>query len=219
MEEIRLSRLERRLREHVEKANTAIARGHLAYAIDLCCGVLNKHPECLDARRVMGRAQRQLLAATSSRLSVVPKWVKSAGLLLKSRRSIEADPLGAISAADRALARDPGNIGAWRLLARAAEAINLIETMVFALEFIRDRRPEDKPNLLALGNGYMQLGRMDDVVRAGEAVLVIEATNTEAQLLIRNASVSQSIEKGAWDFVGDHRSKQTDAEEAGEASD
>ena len=219
MGETRLNRLERRLREHVEKANTAIERGHLDYAIDLCSGVLSKHPECLDIRRVMGRAQKQLLKARSPRLTLVPKWVRSTRFLLKSRRSIEADPPGAITAADRALARDPGNIGAWRLLAQAAEAINLIETMVFALEFIRDRKPDDIQNLLALGNGYMRLSRMDDVVRAGEAVLAIDATNTEAQLMIRNASVSQSIEKGAWDFGGDNRSKLKDVEGAGDASD
>ncbi len=207
MAEVGLATLDDRLQKHVEKAIKAIENGNLDYAVDICGSVLKRHPECLEVRRVLRKAQLQSTRGKGRSMPGIFSRMRTVPFLLKCRPLIRKDPRKVIESADRLLTENPADTIALGILAQASEAMGLRETMVFALETIRIHEPNSIANLLALGQGYMKLNRAEEAIRVGESVLRRDPANGEAQELIKNASVSQSINKGGWDVGGDYRSE------------
>lgn len=215
MPEILISDLDSRLQKQVENARFAIDRGNLQYAIEICTNVLSMEPGCLPVRKLLRAAQMKLFRTKNKLVAKTFGGMAGAASLMSGSSKVKKDPSGALLAAEKALSKDPTNVGAHKLIAQAAQALELPETAVFAWECIRDQHPENIQHLLALGQAYIDAQRGEDAVAVGEQILRISPGNGEAQDLLKTGSVSQSLSKGNWEEeTGTYREKLKDSKEA-----
>ena len=206
MSEMSLSNFDPRYRDHVDKAVKAIENGKPTYVIAICSALLDKHPECLEVRKVLRKAHLNL---SNNRDGIIAKIKSTAFSAFKRLRgwSLLRHPNKSMIFAERWLESNPHDILAYRFLARAAMNLQLFETAIFAYESISDRMPEDKQNLLDLGNTLYKGKHYREAINIGTRVLNLNPSNGEANSLVKRASVAHSIEKVGWDGESNFQSK------------
>lgn len=197
MEEIPLSALDDARQTLAGHARTALERGNFDYALSLCERLLAHAPGCVEIRRLQRQAQLRQASAGAS------KWGS-----LTLRRAVIAlrDVLGGkrssarqlLHRAERRLARDPRDVSALRQLASAARSLALPETTAFALEALCELRPTDRAALLALGEAWLWAGKPEEALRIADALLRRNAVDGDAQSLLRQASVAETLAQGTW---------------------
>lgn len=215
MPEILISDLDSRLQKQVENARFAIDRGNLQYAIEICSHVLTQEPGCLPVRKLLRAAQMKLFRSKNRMMAKAIGGLTGATTLMAASGKAKKDPAGALEAAEKALAKDPTNTSAHKVIAQAAGHLEMPQTVAFAWECIRDQAPDNIPNLLALGRAYIEAERGEEAVAVGDHILRISPGHGEAQDLLKDASVSQSLSAGNWEEeTGSYREKLKDAKEA-----
>ncbi len=215
MPEILISDLDSRLQKQVENARFAIDRGNLQYAIEICSHVLVQEPGCLPVRKLLRAAQMKLFRSKNKMMAKAIGGLSGAATLMSGSSKVKKEPAKALEAAEKALSKDPTNVGAHKLIAQAAAALEFPNTKVFAWECIRDHAPENIPNLLALGQAYIDAQRGEEAVAVGEQILKLSPGNGDAQDLLKTGSVSQSLSRGNWEEEsGTYRDKLKNADEA-----
>jgi tetratricopeptide (TPR) repeat protein len=112
------------------------------------------------------------------------------------------------------LAKDPTNVIALKMLAEAAGGLNLLETVAFALDAVRELEPDNRNNLLALGEAWLAAGKATEALNIADEILRIKPTDAEAQSLMRKASVAQTVTKHSWDQQSSYRDKLRDEAQA-----
>jgi pentatricopeptide repeat protein len=96
------------------------------------------------------------------------------------------------------LATDPTNLWALRALASASSKLGWLEITVFALEAVRELRPDDLENALALGTALLATGRHEDALKVADRALKSLPLDARAQDLMRRASIEQAERTGGW---------------------
>jgi tetratricopeptide (TPR) repeat protein len=119
--------------------------------------------------------------------------------LLSAQALVKKNPAAALIAAERALNADPSHVGAQRVLAEAAQALDLPETAVFALESVREQLPSHRPTLVRLAQAYIAAGRSQEGLAIAEKLMREAPGDAIVKELIKYASVAQSINAGRWD--------------------
>ncbi len=61
MEEVALKDLDPRLQKQIENARKAVDKNP-SYAVDIMTNIVARHPECLDARKVLRQGQQRVTA-------------------------------------------------------------------------------------------------------------------------------------------------------------
>jgi tetratricopeptide (TPR) repeat protein len=112
------------------------------------------------------------------------------------------------------LAKDPTSVPALKLLAEAAGGLGLLETVAFALDAVREIEPDNRANLLALGEAWITAGKPAEALKAADAILKTKPADADAQNLMRKASIAQTVTKGNWDGQGNFRDKLRDEAQA-----
>lgn len=215
MPEISITSLEARLQRQVDLARTAIDRGNTEYAINIGETILRSFPGCLGVRRLLRAAQMKLFKERNPLFAKPLAGVKMIPAMIMAQAWLKKAPDRALLTTETALALDPTSVGALRLQARAARALDLPETAVFALEAARERRPENRSLLFQLADAYVAVQRTDEALVIADQLLKAEPTNGVFQELLRRASVAQSIHQGRWDSEsGSFRDKLKDSAEA-----
>jgi tetratricopeptide (TPR) repeat protein len=210
--EVSLSSLDPRLQKQVDAADKAIDKNP-TYAIEICGNILARHPECLDVRKILRKAQRRSVAAKSKGMTQFLKLTNTP-FVMKAGSLIKTDPKAALDSAEKMLAANPSNVQALKLIGQASGAMGLWKTAVFSYENIREIEPESVENLLSLGNAYIQAGEPREAVKCGDTILESAPGNGEAQALIRQASVAITMDKGKWEEKGDFRDKLANKDQA-----
>ncbi|MCC5805157.1 MAG: tetratricopeptide repeat protein [Opitutales bacterium] len=183
------------LRKHLGKAAAAVRGGDPSYAISVCEAILEKEPGCVGARRVLRQAQRARAAAGWLQ-KLLGAFAVAAGLPKASARR-RKDPSGALVLIEKALTANPDSPAAHRLLGTVALDLDLPETAVFAFEDLCRLKPEEAAAFVALGKALSRAGRYADAVRAAERALRIAPADSDAQALLRDASVAQTMDAQA----------------------
>jgi tetratricopeptide (TPR) repeat protein len=216
MTEIMIAALEPRLQKQVESARAAFDRGRPEQTLELCIAVLEAQPSCLTVRKLERAAQLKIAATRKSAVSKLVTAVSAAPFLLGGSMQLKDDPRSALATAERLLRRDPQSIAALCLLGQAATALGWPETAVFAHEAASDLEP-DRPDVwISLGSAYLAAGRPADAIGAANQALELQSANAEAQTLLRNASVAETLLKGKWESSGDFREKLHDEPKSGQ---
>jgi tetratricopeptide (TPR) repeat protein len=213
MPEVLVASLDPRHQKLVENARVALDRGNFDYVIEVTSQVLKMTPGCLPVRKLQRVAQvRQqggrgggLLGRTLSGLSMAP-------FLLGGQRK---DPEKLLARAEAMLAKDPMNVAALKLLAEAAGALGLLETVAFAFECVREIEPENRSNLLALGEAWCAAGKPAEALKIADEILRTKPTDADAQVLMRKASIAKTVTDHNWDQAQtSFRDKLRDGEQA-----
>jgi tetratricopeptide (TPR) repeat protein len=198
-----IATLEAPARRLVEKAQTALARGHHDYVAAVCAEVLDAAPGCLEVRRLQREAQLQAAVSRGRWLDAWNDFWAGARLRLTMPR----EPAARIRAAQRVLARRPNQRTAWRQLALAATALDFPETAVYGWQHLRALQPDDAGVGLGLAAAWLAAGRPRDALMVAEKVRQQHPHHAAALALMRQAAVAETVQRGHWDQAGDYRGK------------
>lgn len=210
MPDIPVSSLEPRLQRQVENAQIALQRAQLDYVIEVCAQVLRQAPGCVPVRKLQRVAQMRQAQGRSRFLTKAFGSVTQAGFLFGGKK----DPARALETAEKVLMSDPANVPALKLLAEAAQGLDLPGTVVFAWEAVKELQPDDAATLLALGEAQLAVGRAKEALRTADELLRKMPQDGDALALMRRASVAQTMEQGKWEAQGSFREKLRDEAQA-----
>ncbi|MEM0965098.1 MAG: tetratricopeptide repeat protein [Verrucomicrobiota bacterium] len=202
-----LKDLDPRIRKQVEKARNSIRSGSAAFAIEICMGLVEKYPGCVEAREVLHDAQR---AANAGKKKSFLSGITSKPLSKISSVSLKKDPAKAMVQAEKILKDDPESVDALKLLGEGAAACELPHTAAFAFEAAYNINPDDLNVGKKLATFYLEADRVEDCIRVCEKIIREHPGDGEAQDIVKKASVAQSMKKGNWEEDEDFRSKLAD---------
>ena len=211
MAEVPVASLDPRQQKLVDNARVALERGNLDYALEVTAQVLKAAPGCLAVRRLQRVAQLRQSRATSGFMAKTLSGFSTAPFMLGGSRK---EPSKLLEAAEGHLAKSPTSVPALRMLAEAAGGLGLPETVAFALDAIRELEPDNRANLLALGEAWLGAGKPTEALKVADAMLKSKPTDADAQNLMRKASIAQTVTKGNWESKESYRDKLKDEAQA-----
>lgn len=213
MEEVDLKELDSRLYKQVENVRRALDKNP-SYSVDVMSNIVDRHPECLEARKLLRKAQQKANLGKSKAIKSMFSKVSCALSGIGSDEKVRKNPTAALSAAEKLLNSNPSNTRAHKAIGIASESLKLYKTAAFAYEEIQKIQPENLENAKALMTVYMRIGKNEEAVRIGDQAYQKNPSDNEIQTLIRKASVEQSIRKGKWEEGKSFRDNLKDKEEA-----
>ncbi|PAW64095.1 MAG: hypothetical protein B9S34_13195 [Opitutia bacterium Tous-C1TDCM] len=212
MPEVPVASLDPRHQKLVENARIALDRGNLDYVLEVTAQVLKLTPGCLPVRKLQRVAQlRQHRGKNSGFFGKTISGLSAAPFLFGGGKK---EPAKQLETAEMLLGKDPTNVAALKLLAEAAGGLGLPETVAFALDAVRELEPENRNNLLALGEALLTAGKATDALKIADEILRQKPTDADAQALMRKASVAQTVTKHNWDQQSSYRDKLRDEAQA-----
>lgn len=210
MPEVSVASLDPRHQKLIENARVALDRGNLDYVLEVTGQVLKVQPGCLPVRRLQRVAQlRQQRGKSGGFMGKL--GLSGAPFMFGSGKK---EPAKQLESAELALAKDPNNVAALRLLAEAASSLSLHETAAFAYEAIREIEPGNRANLLALGEALLTAGKPVEALKVADDLLRDKPTDADAQNLMRKSSVAQTVTKHNWEQKTSYRDKLRDEAQA-----
>jgi tetratricopeptide (TPR) repeat protein len=197
MAEVSVASLDPRHQKLIENARVALERGNFDYVLEVTAQVLKAAPGCLPVRKLQRVAQlRRSRGKGGGFMARISSGLSTAPFMFGANRK---DPVSLLEAAETLLTKDPNNITALKMLAEAAGALKLPETVAFALDAIREIEPENRANLLALGEAWLAAGKPGEALRIADEILRMKPVDADAQNLMRKSSVAQTVVKHSWD--------------------
>lgn len=206
MPEIPVSSLDPRIQKQIENSQIALQRGNLDYVLDVTSQVLKVAPGCLPVRRLQRVAQLRHLGSKNKLFAKAFGSVTQAGFLFGGKK----DPSKSLENAEKMLASDPTSVPALKLLAEAAQGLDMPETVAFAWEAIHELHPTDREALLNYGEACLVAKRPKEALRAADELLKLKPQDGDALALMRKAAIAQTTEKGNWEDKGSFRDKLRD---------
>src|SRR3954462_10937111 len=197
MPEISVASLDPRHQKLMENARIALEPGNLEYVLEVTSQVLKMQPGCLPVRKLQRVAQlRQHRGKSGGFMGKALSGLSTAPFMFGGGKK---DPAKLLEAADGVLAKDPLSVPGLKMLAEAAGGLGLPETVAFALDAVREIEPENRGNLLALGEAWLAAGKPTEALKMADEILKTKPTDPDAQNLMRKASVAQTVTKHNWD--------------------
>ena len=211
MPEIAVTSLDPRHQKLIDNARIALERGQLDYTLDACAQVLKTAPGCLPVRRLQRVAQLRDFKSKNKFMAKAMGGFSTAPFMFGGGNK---EPAKVLETAEGMLAKDPTSVPALKLLAEAAGGLGLLETVAFALDAVREIEPDNRANLLAVGEAWIAAGKPAEALKAADAILKTKPADADAQNLMRKASIAQTVTKGNWDAQGSFRDKLRDEAQA-----
>jgi tetratricopeptide (TPR) repeat protein len=126
------------------KANEAMQRENVDYAVDLFNQVLVKEPGFFDCRRALRTAQLQKSGAGGGFFKKMLSGAGSSPQVAKAKMAMNKNPAEAMVIAEQILNGDPSSSAAHRLIVDAANALDLPQTAVMSFDIMVKNSPKDK---------------------------------------------------------------------------
>ena len=213
MPEVAIKSLDARARKRFENAKLAVERGNFEYTIELCSELLKECPACLEARRLLRRAQQSSYGAQQGSLGKLVKGIRAAVLVAYGQPHLKKKPSLAMQYAERSLSLNPFSKAALSLVASGAERLGLHETAVFCLKSLCSEGSSDVSLLHRYCESLIEIGETNEAIAIAERLFKLKPDNTSIQELVKSASVAHSINKGKWaEEERDFRSKLKDSD-------
>lgn len=213
MPKVLLKDIDPRLQKQFQAADQA-AKTNPQYAAELAHGLLQRHPECVDFRRLLRRCQHTIQGAANHGLTRLFGGLTSVVGLVGSSKLADSDPKQAMETAEKMLAKKVTDSGANRMLATAAENLGLHDTAAFAYEELCAIEPKNVANFLGHANSLIKDNNPDAALGVIDKALRLFPGNGELGELGRRASVSKTMDHGKWAGAAGYRDIIKDAGEA-----
>lgn len=192
------------LRRIFVKGNEALQRDNFDYAIDLYNQVLEREPGFIDARRALRAAQGKKTGGGGG--GFFKKAFSNVGaspLIAKAQMALRKNPAEAMAIAEQVLTSDANNSMAHRVIANAAEALELPRTAVLSLEVLQRNSPRDKALAIEFGRALADAG---DPGRA-EKMLAEFARHapgdSEIATALKDLSARHTMNAGGYDALAE----------------
>ena len=194
-----LKDLDERLQRQFSQAGKALKQGGTAYAIQVCGELLRKHPGAFEARRLLWESLEASQEMRPKPLGLLKAKVTGVQFRLKVNALFKKDVLQVVYRCDEALMKGEIHRELFGSLGRAAQHLDWPETKVFACWAKVGLDPEHVPSRLALANVLLEVGRPVEAIEHVEWILSKNPSHGEAQTLLKNASVAETLQRGNWE--------------------
>jgi len=212
MAEKELNEISGDLRGYYAKGVTAVQRNNLDYALTLFCQVLEKEPGVFECRKALRLAQAQKSAGASK--GFFKKMMSSTGSspqFIKAKMALNKNPAETMAIAEQMLNGDANNVSAHRLIADAAQALEMPQTHLLALESMVKLSPKDKALVIEFANTAAETGLEAD---AAEQFLdeLIRTTpyDPDLQQAQKNLSARKTLDQGGYGALEDGKGSYRD---------
>jgi len=197
------------------KALTAVQSSNLEYAVTLLQGVLKDCPEFLEARKVLRKCELQLASGGKKKSTLF--GIQTGGMgSMKLTGAAKKDPRGTLVLIEKELEKDPLNESVNDLLFDVCVKLEMFQTAAFALETIREGKPENAKLLHKLAKFYLDRDQPQLASEVYNDIIKHHPTDGTAIKGSKDASARASMQKQKWDENSDMRSLMRDREESEE---
>lgn len=210
LQEESIAQLDPRLRKQVDGAKKNLSKNP-SIVITVCMNILERHPGCLEVRKLLRQAQTRAKGGKTSGLTRAFKNLTNSPF--GSAKKLDKDPVSMLAEAEDMITKNPDLPAGHRLLGQAAERLGLYETAVFAFESLIESENTEEHQLM-LGNALVEAKRPKEAIVVGDSILRKNPANEGAQDLVRRASVAESMDRGKWEEEGGFREKLANEEKA-----
>ncbi|MBP7275876.1 MAG: tetratricopeptide repeat protein [Kiritimatiellae bacterium] len=216
MAEVSMEQLPKRVRDAFEKAASAVERNNLDYAIEMLTGLLDREPQALEARRLLRAAQVRRFLAKGAPTSMRHTLASLSGMMamMKINKLIKKSPVEALQAAERLMNSDPFNPSFYNLVAKTAQAADMPEVAVNALETAREVTPDDIELLRTMGALYKASDDTSKMRECFEHIQSLRPNDPRAIKDLKDAQAMDTMSKGRWTEATSFRDVMKDSDEA-----
>jgi len=202
MAEKSINEISREARLLFTKANEAVQRDNLDYAIALFNQVLEKEPAFFECRKVLRATQIQKAGAGGGFLKKMWGSASSSPQVAKAKLAMSKNPGEAMAIAEQILNGDPNNSAAHRLIVEAAQALELPQTAVLSLDILVKNSPKDK--VLAI-EFAQSVGTAGGDTSAAERILADLLRNSpndgELNQALKDLSARKTLDQGGYNAL------------------
>ncbi len=191
--------VDERLRRQFAQAGNALKQGSTAYAIQVCGELLRKHPGAFEVRRLLWESLEANRKMRRKPLGLLKARAAGIQFRFKVNPLFGKDVQEVVHRCDEALLKGEIHGELLTSLGRAAQRLDWPETRVFACRARIDLDPDNVPSRLTLANVLMQVGRPVEAIEHLEWILLKNPSHGEAQTLLKNASVAETLQRGNWE--------------------
>ncbi|MGA0846539.1 MAG: hypothetical protein ACO3RV_08375 [Luteolibacter sp.] len=194
------------------KAINAVQASNFAYAVTLLQGVLKDCPGFLEARKMLRKSAIQLTGGGKKKAGLF--GIQSSGVgAMKLQSAAKKDPTAALLLIEKELEKDPLNEAINDLLFDTCIKLEMLETAAFALETIRQGRPENAKLLHKLAKFYLDRDQPQLATEVYNDIIKHHPTDGAAIKGSKDASARASMQKQKWDENADMRTLMRDKEQ------
>jgi tetratricopeptide (TPR) repeat protein len=208
-----INEVTRQARDLYDKGMTTLDRGSIDASIHFFAEAVSLEPAFLKARQALRLAQIKKYK-TGGTFSKVFGSVSGSTSLASAFSNVKKNPTKAMEAAEKVLTTNPYNVQALKLLAEAAESMDLLNTAIFSYETAREGSPKNLNVILALGQLYQHAKMSQKAHECFEQAYKIDPTNSEAYAGMKDATANEAMTKGKWEEAGSYRDMIANIDEA-----
>ncbi len=198
-----------------ERAQTALERNNLEYAVDLFQQILAIEPNFVVARKAIRGVQRRQLQQTGlplpAKIMAVLKGMPVLVMILIFRITNNHERM--MIECEKFLAGYPANLFILGCLADAARKAKYLDSAIACYEAIVEQNPEHTMALKELGRAYAAKGDVKKAQFYYDEVRRQNPDDMEADRAVRDLAALGTI-KGGWDQAGSFREVMADEEKA-----
>lgn len=203
-------------RKLFEKATTSIAQKNYRYAFDMLCGLLHAEPGFTEGRKALRQAQLESIGNKASFTREAVAFVKTfwalqvkGPLLLKQGRVAAA-----LELAEQALCVDAALLPALTFLAKAAQAGDLHDVAVQALEIAVYFNPKNSVVMSELGHLYEQVQEFDKGLKVWQTLAERYPNNLQIGNEVKRFHALAAMKRAKWEEAESYRDVIKDKKEA-----
>jgi len=211
MPEKTLNDLPGELRKIYSKGYEAYQRENFDYAIELFNQILIREPANYECRMALRGAQRGKSGAKTGFFKRALSSASSAPLVGKAQLAMRKSPQEAIQIAEQILSSDANSVGAHKIIAEAALALDMPRTAVMSLEVMHRNSPEDKDVAFQLVDACIASGEKPKAEKVLTDLRKVFPNDGDVYQKLKDLSARQSLDEGGYSKLGTNTSSYRDA--------
>ncbi|MGB8368764.1 MAG: tetratricopeptide repeat protein [Limisphaerales bacterium] len=203
MAEKSINEVSREVRMLFTKANEAVQRENLDYAITLFNQVLEKEPGVFECRKALRAAQFQKCGGRGGFFKKMWSGAGSSPQVAKAKMALSKNPAEAMAIAEQILNGDPNSSAAHRIIVEAATTLELPHTAVLSYETLSNNSPKDRDLAIAFARALAVAGDVSEGEQnRGEQILMdlLRETPNDGELnqALKDLSARKTLDQGGY---------------------
>jgi tetratricopeptide (TPR) repeat protein len=201
-----------RIRDMYQRAQEALQKNNVAYAVDLFLSILEMEPELEEVRTELRKTQMDSLQGKKANHSM--SSLKGMSKLMGLKSVIKKHPEKALAAAEELLKIDPFNPSFLDAYCAAAEAAKIPGAAAITLEAVTKVDSKNADLVEKLGHLYLRMGESHKARRVFEALGDLRPGDQQVIKWIKDSSAMDTMVQGKWEQEGSFRKSLKNEDEA-----
>jgi len=201
MSEKVLSQVSRPIREQYQKGIAALERQNFDYAIAIFTQALEQEPAFYDCREALRATQARKTGKGGGLFKKVFSGASSSPLVAKGQLVLRTNPKEALNVAEQILNGDANSSAGHKILAEAAQAMELPKTALLSLQILNRNSPKDIDIARDLAKVYADVGQGDKAEAIYMELIRQHPTNMSLNDELKDISARKTLVEGGYEAM------------------